>query len=78
MNRVMIDVSYRVRGNQTIAAFEDCDDQDLEILDIVEAYEEESGLHASAVITDVDHVNRLVYLRLDWSELAWPESVPQV
>lgn len=78
MNRVRIDPNVRVRGNQTFSGFEDCDDQDLEILDIVEAYEEESGVHASAVITDVDHVSRLVYLKLDWSDLAWPESVPKV
>jgi hypothetical protein len=75
--RIAIDLNVRVRGNQTYAGFGDVripgspDDAPLLLEDIkpgtaVLAVEEESGIVADAVITDVDQEKALVYLAVDW------------
>ena len=77
--RVRIDLNIRVRGNRTLADFDDVegDAADLHIGQAVTVYESESGLRGEGSIVEVDPAKQVVILAVDWSSLrpeeAWAE-----
>lgn len=68
MTRVEIDLNVRARGDWTFSGLEDADGP-VEVGDVVEVYETESGLAGLGRVEEVDMVSRLVYLSVDWSAL---------
>lgn len=68
MTRIAIDPNVRVRGNLTYAGFEDVYG-DLPLDGQVEVFEPEAGICGSALVVEVDTVNSLIYLDVDWSSL---------
>ena len=72
---VTIDPNIRVRDNLTYAGFEDITGPFFEGA-LVTVLEVESGLVGKGRITSTDPEKRLVYLRVDWSTLAIPQTLP--
>lgn len=68
MTRVEIDLNVRMRGDWTFSGLEDANGP-VEVGDVVEVYETESGLAGLGRVEEVDMVSRLVYLSVDWSAL---------
>ncbi|HEY9371026.1 hypothetical protein [Streptomyces sp.] len=77
--RVRIDLNIRVRGNRTLADFDDVDGDaaDLHIGQAVTVYEPESGLRGEGSVVEVDPTKQVVILAVDWPSLrpeeAWAE-----
>lgn len=77
--RVRIDLNIRVRGNRTLADFDDVegDASDLHIGQAVTVYEPESGLRGEDSVVEVDQGKQVVILAVDWPSLrpeeAWAE-----
>jgi hypothetical protein len=72
VTRVEIDLNVRVRGNWTFSGLEDADGP-VEVGDIVEVYEVESGLVGPGRVEEVDEASHLIYLSVDWDALHEPE-----
>ncbi|MBV9764110.1 MAG: hypothetical protein JOZ48_04620 [Acidobacteriaceae bacterium] len=68
MTRISIDPNIRVRGNGTVAGFEDVDGYLLVGLD-VEIYEEEADIVGRGKVTEIDVDRQLVFLSIDWGSL---------
>jgi hypothetical protein len=73
VTRVEIDLNVRVRGNWTFSGLEDADGP-VEVGDIVEVYEVESGLVGPGRVEEVDEASHLIYLSVDWDALAGTAS----
>lgn len=69
--RIEIDLNVRVRGGLTYAGFEDASGA-VAAGDHVRVYERESGLEGPGEVVEVDAATKLIYLRVEWSELSAP------
>jgi hypothetical protein len=67
---VEIDLNVRT-ANGTFAGLEDCNGP-VEVGDVVNVLEPESGAYGGALVTSIDHEHRLVYLSLAWNTLQFP------
>ena len=68
MTRIEIDLNVRVRGNWTLAGLEDADGP-VRAGDMVEVFEQESGLVGKGQIQEIDVDRGLIYLSVDWKSL---------
>jgi len=73
LTRVSIDLNVRVRGRQTLAGLEDVHGP-IEVGQLVEVFEEESGAYGPGYVMDIDTKKRLVYLSVDWAGMRLPEA----
>lgn len=71
--RVLIDLNVRTRHNWTFTGREDAFGS-VSIGQLVEVFEEESGIYGPGIVTDIDEKKRLVYLSVDWGALRLPED----
>lgn len=75
--KILIDPNARLEGGVTFSGFEDIvegDPGELSVGLIVEAYVWETSLHWQAKVTQIDVLNELVYLLIDWSDHMWEKS----
>lgn len=73
MTRVEIDLNVRVRGNWTFTGLEDADGP-VEVGDIVQVFEPESGLEGHGRVEEVDEARQLIYLSVDWASVREPDD----
>lgn len=73
MTRVEIDLNVRVRGNWTYTGLEDADGP-VEVGDIVQVFEPESGLEGHGRVEEVDEARQLIYLSVDWASVREPDD----
>lgn len=71
MTRVEIDPNVRVRRNWTFVGTEDVDGP-IEVGQVVEVFESESGVVGVGQIQEIDAERRIVYLSVEWRSLATP------
>lgn len=74
---VIIDLNIRVRGKLTFACLSDCNGP-VQPGQRVRVVEQESGVHGTGVVADVDRVKRLVYLAVPWADLQLPDETGDV
>lgn len=70
MTEIMIDPNVRVAGDLTFSGFEDVLGPMPTVGQTVLAREPEANLVATGVVTRVDRADELVYIAVNWSELA--------
>lgn len=71
--RVRIDLNVRRRGNQTFTRLAHVHGEITEG-QLVEVYEEESGVYGPGIVMEIDRKKQLVYLSVDWGALREPPS----
>lgn len=67
--RIEIDPNLRVRGNQTIAGFEDIYDGQPIVGERCAVFEREAALLGHGWITAIDDAESLIYIDVVWSSL---------
>jgi hypothetical protein len=72
--RVKIDLNIRVRRNWTFVGIEDVDGS-IEVGQVVEVFESESGVVGVGQIQEIDVERQIVYLSVEWGSLKQPSSI---
>lgn len=72
MSTVVIDLNVRLGHSETFSGLEDVTGP-IAVGDRVTAIETESGLTGPAYVTAIEPERGLVYLRIAWNQLRFPE-----